>query len=75
MYRVQYIVKHLIFYKHTSIRVAGIIFTGDPTPFDLVDIDVNLRRLHTQRAKIGCKDCKVSLRDEKPSYACFKHKA
>ena len=68
-------VEHLIFYKHISMSVARTIFIGDLTPFSLVDIDVNLRRLCTHRTKTGCKDCMVSFRGEKASYACFMHKA
>ena len=50
---------------HASISIAKTTFTRDSIPFDLLDIDVNLGRLHTHKTKIDCKDCKVSLRGEK----------
>ena len=76
MDKVQYTVEYLIFYKHVSISVVGSLFTGYPTQFDLLDIDISLGMnwLHTHRAKIDCKDCKVSLRDEKRHIYVFMDK-
>ena len=76
MYRVQLIVELPIFYKHVFISIAGTIFTEDPTPFGLVDIDINIGMnwLHTHRTKTNCNDGKVSLRGEKPLYSCFMNK-
>jgi len=64
-------VECLIFYSMPLI--ARSIFTGDSVQFDLLDVDINLgmNRLHTHRAKIDCKYCKVSLRGEKRPYICF----
>ena len=64
-------VKCLTFYKDVPISIAITTFTRDLTPFDMVDTNVNLGRLHTHRTKPGYNNYKDSLRDEKTSYTRF----
>ena len=73
MYRVQYRVRCLNFYKHVFISIVRTIFTGDPVQFGLLGVDINLgiNQLHTYGPKTDCKDCKASLKGEKRPHMCF----
>jgi len=60
-------------YKHVFISIGEYIFLGDLNLFDLSDLDIilGMNRLHIYEAKIGCKDLKVILSDEKGREVCF----
>ena len=67
------IVDNLILYKYALISIGESNFPGNLIQFDLsyFNIIMGINWLHTNEAKIDCKDFKVILTNEKGREVCF----